>query len=58
MITHDNFVYSMYGIASSFDLLNKNEEARVLNFMPLAHLFGCATIICVTYLGMIAIEVL
>ena len=41
----------MYGVASGLDILNKNEECRLLNYMPLAHMFGCGSIISVTYLG-------
>jgi long-subunit acyl-CoA synthetase (AMP-forming) len=46
----------MYGIASALDILGKNERIRVLNYMPLAHLFGCGTIICVTYIGIVAFK--
>ncbi len=53
MITHDNFVHSMYGIASALDILNIDEKPRVLNYMPLAHMFGCGTIISIAYLGTI-----
>lgn len=51
VISHENFIYAMYGIASSLDLINSTETPRVLNYMPLAHLFGCGTIIAITYLG-------
>ncbi|CAF3770043.1 unnamed protein product [Rotaria sordida] len=51
IIAHETFIYSMFGVASAIDLLNTNETARVLNYMPLAHLFGCGTIISLTYLG-------
>jgi len=53
IITHENFVYGMYGITSALDILNSTEKHRVLNYMPLAHLFGCGTLICVTCLGTI-----
>lgn len=56
IITHENFIYSMFGIASSVDILGKKEIIRVLNYMPLAHLFGCGTIICVTYIGTVAFK--
>jgi len=53
IITHENFVYGMYGITSALDILNSTEKHRVLNYMPLAHLFGCGTLICVTCLGIV-----
>jgi long-subunit acyl-CoA synthetase (AMP-forming) len=43
----------MYGIASTLDILGTGEKSRVLNYMPLAHLFGCGTIISITYLGIV-----
>ncbi len=55
MITHDNFVHAMFGIASALDLLNSTEKPRALNYMPLAHLFGCGTIISIAYLGTISV---
>ena len=30
---------------------NSEEKPRVMNYMPLAHLFGCGTVIAITYLG-------
>ncbi|CAF1457638.1 unnamed protein product [Adineta steineri] len=51
VITHDNFIYAMYGMASALDILDSKEIPRVLNYMPLAHLFGCGAMISVTYLG-------
>jgi long-subunit acyl-CoA synthetase (AMP-forming) len=56
VITHEGFIYAMYGIASALDILGKPERARALNYMPLAHMFGCATIICVTYIGIVAFK--
>lgn len=53
VITHDNFVHSMYGIASAIGILNTTERPRALNYMPLAHLFGCGTLVCIAYLGTI-----
>jgi hypothetical protein len=32
--------------------MNKKEITRVLNYMPLAHMFGCGTIVVITYTGM------
>ncbi len=55
VITHENFIHSMYGMASTVDILDSTEIPRALNYMPLAHLFGCGTIIAVTYLGIIDI---
>ncbi|UJR15663.1 hypothetical protein I4U23_002597 [Adineta vaga] len=51
IVTHENFVYAMYGIASALNVLQTKEIPRVLNYLPLAHLFGCGTLICITYLG-------
>jgi len=31
--------------------LKTKEAVRVLNYMPLAHMFGCGTIVAITYLG-------
>ncbi|CAF0796736.1 unnamed protein product [Rotaria sp. Silwood1] len=51
IITHASFLCSMFGVAAAIDLLHTEEFPRVLNYMPLAHLFGCGTTISVTYLG-------
>jgi hypothetical protein len=32
--------------------LKTKEITRVLNYMPLAHMFGCGTIVAITFLGM------
>ena len=46
----------MFGVASALDLLHSTDKPRVLNYMPLAHLFGCGTIISIAYLGRISTE--
>ena len=34
------------------NLLDKQQEPiRVMNYMPLAHMFGCGTVVAITYLG-------
>jgi hypothetical protein len=43
----------MYGVASALDILDSKEVCRVLNYMPLAHMFGCGTVIAVTYISMV-----
>ena len=54
MITHDGLVCALMGTCLSLELfeLAKEEIPRVLNFLPLAHMFGCATMLIITYLGM------
>ncbi|CAF2063700.1 unnamed protein product [Rotaria magnacalcarata] len=53
IITHDGFMSSIYGTLASLNLLNipENELHRVLMYLPLAHVFGCATIAGVSYFG-------
>jgi long-subunit acyl-CoA synthetase (AMP-forming) len=43
----------MIGTCLSLELfeLAKEETPRVLNFLPLAHMFGCGSILVLTYLG-------
>jgi hypothetical protein len=43
----------MFGIASALDIFGNFDNVRVLNYMPLAHLFGVGTLLTTTYLGMI-----
>ena len=57
MITHDNFVNAMYGMASALDILDSNEKPRLLNYMPLAHMFGCGSVVSMAYLGTIGDEI-
>ena len=38
-------------MASGLDMLNSKEIPRILNYMPLAHMFGCGSIVAMTYLG-------
>ncbi|CAF2567088.1 unnamed protein product [Rotaria sp. Silwood2] len=51
IITHESFICAMFGVAAAIDLLHTDEVPRALNYMPLAHLFGCGTTISLTYLG-------
>ena len=53
MITHDNLVCVAIGTCMSlgFHELAKEEIPRVLNFLPLAHMFGCGSALVLTYLG-------
>ena len=45
----------MFGCAVAVDLnsLAVNEIPRALNFLPMAHMFGCGTVLSITYLGKI-----
>ncbi|CAF1423303.1 unnamed protein product [Adineta ricciae] len=54
IITHEAFVNALHGLVNSIgllDFLRRKETPRVLNYLPLAHVFGCATILALTYLG-------
>ncbi|UJR30975.1 hypothetical protein I4U23_018487 [Adineta vaga] len=53
IITHENFICAMFGCAKAIDLesLGKNEVPRALNFLPMAHMFGCGTVVAINYLG-------
>ncbi|CAF0881018.1 unnamed protein product [Rotaria sordida] len=53
IITHENFITAMFGCATAIDLdsLAINEVPRALNFLPMAHMFGCGTVVAITYLG-------
>ncbi|CAF1332693.1 unnamed protein product [Adineta steineri] len=54
VITHESFVCALFGLVIAVDImksLKTKETPRVLNYMPLAHMFGCGTIVGVTYLG-------
>jgi len=55
VITHESFMGALFGVAMAADLmitLKTKEIPRVLNYMPLAHMFGCGTTVAITYLGM------
>jgi long-subunit acyl-CoA synthetase (AMP-forming) len=55
VISHQSFIYSIFGIAVAVRLtdgMDTKEPVRVMNYMPLAHMFGCGTIVAITYLGM------
>jgi long-chain acyl-CoA synthetase len=53
ILTHENFLCNLFGSAKSFDLdgLAKYEVPRVMNFLPMAHLFGLGTVVSIIYLG-------
>ena len=53
IITHENFLCAMFGCAAAIDLesLAEHEVPRALNFLPMAHMFGCGTVVAITYLG-------
>ncbi|CAF4026108.1 unnamed protein product [Adineta steineri] len=53
IITHENFLCAMFGCARAMDLesLGKNEVPRAMNFLPMAHMFGCGTVVAINYLG-------
>ena len=53
IITHENFTYAMYGLVSTLGLSDDIPAPRMLNYLPLAHMFGCGAIITITYLGLI-----
>lgn len=59
-ITHENFITAMFGCAAAidFDSLAKHEVPRALNFLPMAHMFGCGTVVSISYLGKIKILIL
>jgi long-subunit acyl-CoA synthetase (AMP-forming) len=55
VITHESFMCALFGLAMAVDImimLKTKEIPRVLNYMPLAHMFGCGAIVAVTYLGL------
>jgi long-subunit acyl-CoA synthetase (AMP-forming) len=55
VITHESFICAVFAIivAVNLKVTSKTKEIiRILNYMPLAHMFGCGTIVGVTYLGM------
>ncbi|CAF1395506.1 unnamed protein product [Adineta steineri] len=54
VITHESFICAIFGILQAVNLFKEpvaTKIQRVLNYMPLAHMFGCGTIVAVTYLG-------
>jgi long-chain acyl-CoA synthetase len=48
----------MFGCATAIELdaLGINEVPRAMNFLPMAHMFGCGTIVAITYLGKMKIH--
>ncbi|CAF1938286.1 unnamed protein product [Rotaria magnacalcarata] len=54
ILSHRSFIVAIFGILSSINLTSvPKDEAipRVLNYMPLAHVFGCGTIVALSLLG-------
>lgn len=54
LISHDAFLCGVLGLFVATDLpktMNTNEIPRLLNYMPLAHMFGTGTMVVVTFLG-------
>ncbi|CAF1477915.1 unnamed protein product, partial [Didymodactylos carnosus] len=53
VITHEQIICSVVGMSTAAGIisLTGDKVPRVLNFMPLAHLFGYMTCICVTFVG-------
>ncbi|CAF2756761.1 unnamed protein product [Rotaria sp. Silwood2] len=55
ILAHESFVYAIFTMLIAVNLTaitSKTEEIpRILNYLPLAHVFGSGTIIAVTYLG-------
>ncbi|CAF1304036.1 unnamed protein product [Rotaria magnacalcarata] len=49
IITHESFICAAAGIILMLNV--KDEAPRILNFMPLAHMFGCSTIVIATSMG-------
>ena len=57
VITHENFIHGMFGIGTTVNIMNSTDTFRFLNYMPLAHLFGCGSLLCITYLGKMTSEI-
>ena len=54
MISHDGFICAIFAIVVAMDLmrtLKSKEITRVLNYMPLAHMFGSGTVVAIIFLG-------
>ncbi|CAF4862145.1 unnamed protein product [Rotaria sp. Silwood1] len=54
IITHESFMCAIFGLLVALNLKSTSKTEgvpRVLNYMPLAHMFGCGTVIGVSYLG-------
>ena len=54
MISHDAFICAIFAIVVAMNLMHtikSKEITRVLNYMPLAHMFGSGTIVAITFLG-------
>jgi long-subunit acyl-CoA synthetase (AMP-forming) len=54
VISHDNFICAVFGIAVAIDLmkaLKTKELIRFLNYMPLAHMLGTGTMVAATFVG-------
>ncbi|CAF1317846.1 unnamed protein product [Adineta steineri] len=51
VVSHESFMCGVCAVLFSLDIINTEDIPRVLNYMPLAHVFGSGTIIGITYLG-------
>ncbi|CAF0850806.1 unnamed protein product [Rotaria sp. Silwood1] len=54
IITHESFMCAIFGLLVALNLKSTSKTEgvpRVLNYMPLAHMFGCGTVVGVSYLG-------
>ncbi|CAM4845092.1 unnamed protein product, partial [Rotaria magnacalcarata] len=54
ILSHRSFIVAIFGILSSINLTSVSKDEaipRVLNYMPLAHVFGCGTIVALSLLG-------
>lgn len=45
----------MLGVAESIDIFDTTRITRVLTYLPLAHMFGCGTVLSIGYLGIVDI---
>ncbi|CAF5120664.1 unnamed protein product, partial [Rotaria sp. Silwood1] len=53
IITHESFMCAIFGLLVALNLKSTSKTEgvpRVLNYMPLAHMFGCGTVVGVSYL--------
>ncbi|CAF0850825.1 unnamed protein product [Rotaria sp. Silwood1] len=55
ILAHESFVYAVLSMLVSVNLTMTTSETqdipRILNYLPLAHVFGSGTVIAMTYLG-------
>ena len=54
VISHDGFLCGIFGICVAvnlFETLKTKEIPSLLNYMPLAHMFGCGTMVVISFFG-------